>query len=116
MKHSHFDKLNTTEARPGVVRRVFTGDGATLAFTSMDPGHEVMPHSHPHEQIEYLLAGRMRFVVGGEETILEQGGLLVVPSGVEHYGETLGDEPATALSVFSPRRDDYAAEEAATET
>ena len=54
----------------------------------------------------------MRFVVGDEETILEQGGLLVVPGGVEHYGETLGDEPIVALSVFSPKRDEYAAEEA----
>jgi quercetin dioxygenase-like cupin family protein len=111
MKHGHVDVLNSTQARPGVVRRVFSGEGATLAFTTMDPGHEAMPHSHPHEQIEYLLAGRMRFVVGDEETVLEQGGLLVVPPGVEHYGVTLGDDPVVALSVFSPRRDEYAAEE-----
>jgi len=112
MKQSHVDSLNATHARPGVVRRVFSGKGATLAFTTMDPGHEAVPHSHPHEQIEYLLQGRMRFVVGDEETILEQGGLLVVPGGVEHYGVTLGDEPIVALSVFSPKRDEYAAEEA----
>ena len=112
MKQGHVDALNATNARPGVVRRVFSGEGATLAFTTMDPGHEAVPHSHPHEQIEYLLQGRMRFVVGDEETILEQGGLLVVPGGVEHYGETLGDEPIVALSVFSPKRDEYAAEEA----
>jgi quercetin dioxygenase-like cupin family protein len=53
----------------------------------------------------------MRFVVGEEETILEQGGLLVVPGGVEPYGVTLGDQPIVALSVFSPKRDEYAAEE-----
>jgi quercetin dioxygenase-like cupin family protein len=111
MKHGHVDALNVTHARAGVARRVFSGEGATLAFTTMDPGHEAVPHSHPHEQIEYLLAGRMRFVVGEEETILEPGGLLVVPGGVEHYGVTLGDEPVRALSVFSPRRDEYAAEE-----
>jgi hypothetical protein len=44
--------------------------------------------------------------------ILEQGGPLVVPGGVEHYGVTLGDEPVVARSVFSPKRDEYAAEEA----
>jgi len=113
MKHGHVDALNATHARPGVVRRVFSGEGATLAFTTMEPGHEAMPHSHPHEQIEYLLSGRMRFVVGDEETVLEPGGLLVVPPGVEHYGVTLGDEPVVALSVFSPKREEYAAEEAA---
>ncbi len=116
MKRSRFNQLNTTRARPGVVRRVFSGSGATLAFTTMEPGHEVRPHAHPHEQIEYLLAGRMRFVVGGEETILEKGDMLVVPPDVEHFGETLGEEPALALSVFSPRRDEYAAEEDAPAT
>ena len=113
MKHRHADSLNITRARPGVTRRVFSGSGATLAFTTLEPGHEVVPHAHPHEQIEYILAGRLRFVVGGEEAILETGDLLVVPPGVEHFGESLGDEPALALSVFSPRRDEYAAEEAA---
>ena len=111
MKHGHVDALRVTQARPGVARKVFSGEGATLAFTTMDPGHEAMPHSHPHEQIEYLLAGRMRFVVGEEETVLEAGGLLVVPPDVEHHGVTLGDEPVVALSVFSPKRDEYAAEE-----
>ena len=81
MKQGHVDSLNATRARPGVVRQVFSGEGATLAFTTMDPGHEAVPHSHPHEQIEY-------------------------------HGVTLGDEPVVALSVFSPKRDEYAAEEA----
>jgi quercetin dioxygenase-like cupin family protein len=37
--------------------------------------------------------------------------MLVVPPNVEHYAETIGDEPAVDLSVFTPRRDEYAAEE-----
>jgi quercetin dioxygenase-like cupin family protein len=34
-----------------------------------------------------------------------------VPPGVTHWAENLGDEPVLDLSFFSPRRDDYAAEE-----
>jgi len=30
---------------------------------------------------------------------------------VEHWAETLGEAPAVDLSVFTPRRDEYAAEE-----
>ena len=113
MKQGHVDSLNATHARPGVVRRVLPRVRARRSRSRRWTRHEAVPHSHPHEQIEYLLQGRMRFVVGDEETILEQGGLLVVPGGVEHYGVTLGDEPIVALSVFSPKRDEYAAEEAA---
>jgi quercetin dioxygenase-like cupin family protein len=111
MKRGRLDALNETVARPGVVRRVFSGDHATLAFTTLAPGHMPTPHSHWHEQIVYVLSGRMRAVVGDEETIVGRGDMLVAPPGVEHWAETIGDEPAVDLSVFSPRRDEYAAEE-----
>jgi len=111
MKVGSFDRLNATQTRPGVVRRVFSGDNATLAFTTLDPGHEPRPHSHPHEQIVYILSGRARFVVGDDEVVAGPGDMLVVPPGVEHWAETVGDEPVVDLSVFSPRRDEYAAEE-----
>jgi len=111
MKVGSFDRLHVTQTRPGVVRRVFSGENATLAFTTLDPGHEPRPHSHPHEQIVYILQGRARFVVGDEEVVVGPGEMLVVPPGVEHWAETVGDEPVVDLSVFSPRRDEYAAEE-----
>lgn len=111
MKLGTLEGLNETTVRPGVTRRVFSGEGATLAFTTLEPGHVANPHSHPHEQIVYVLAGRLRFVVGDEETTVGPGDMLVVPSGVEHYAETIGDEAALDLSIFSPRRDEYAAEE-----
>jgi quercetin dioxygenase-like cupin family protein len=111
MKVAHVDELHPVQARPGVVRQVFSGENATLAFTTLDPGHTPNPHSHPHEQIVYILSGRVRFVVGEEEVTVGAGEMLVVPPGVEHWAETVGDEPVVDLSVFSPRRDEYAAEE-----
>jgi len=112
MKIATLEGLNATEARPGVRRSVFSGDGATLAFTTLEPGHTARPHSHPHEQIVYVLAGELRFVVGEEEAVLRAGDMLVVPPGVEHWAETIGEVPALDLSIFSPRRDEYASEEA----
>jgi quercetin dioxygenase-like cupin family protein len=111
VKRSTLDALSETTARPGVKRRSFSGDHATLAFTTLDPGHDRSPHAHPHEQIVYIIQGRARFFVDGEETVLGPGGMLVVPPGVEHWAENLGDEAVLDLSFFAPRRDDYAAEE-----
>ncbi len=111
MKRARLQSLRETFARPGVRRRSFSGERATLAFTTLDPGHEPGPHSHPHEQIVHILAGRVRFVVGDEETIAGPGELIVVPPGVEHWAQTIGAVPALDLSVFAPRREDYAAEE-----
>jgi quercetin dioxygenase-like cupin family protein len=111
MKFAHLNGLGATEVRPGVTRRVFTGDGATLAFTTLDPGHTPRPHSHHYEQIVYIVSGRVRFTVGDETVEARPGDMLVVPPEVEHYAETIGDEPAVDLSIFTPRRDEYAAEE-----
>ena len=112
MKQAKLDDLRPTPVRPGVSRKVFTGDGATLAWTTLEPGHKPRPHSHPHEQIVYMVSGRARFRVGDEEVILGPGEMLVVPPNVEHWAETVGDEPVLDLSIFSPRREEYAAEEA----
>jgi quercetin dioxygenase-like cupin family protein len=111
MKRADYDNLKETPVRSGVTRRVFTGDGATLAWTKLDPGHAPRPHSHSYEQIVYIISGRVRFTVGDESAEIGPGGMLVVPPNVEHYAETIGDEPALDLSIFTPRREEYAAEE-----
>lgn len=112
MKHAHLDTLNLTPVRPGVARRVFSGEGATLAWTTLDPGHTPRPHSHHFEQIVYIVSGQARFSVGDEEVLLGPGEMIVVPPDAEHWAETVGDEPVVDLSIFSPKRDEYAAEEA----
>jgi quercetin dioxygenase-like cupin family protein len=115
MKVAHVDKLKPTAVRDGVTRRVFSGDGATLAWTNLEPGHTPRPHSHHFEQIVYIVSGRARFTVGDESVEVGPGDVLLVPPQVEHYAETIGDEACIDLSIFTPRRDEYAAEEAVVE-
>lgn len=107
MKKSNLDDLKVTDVRPGVTRRSFSGAGATLSWGTLSPGHEPRPHTHPHEQIVYIVSGHGTFTVGEEAVDVTQGDMLVVPSGVPHYAVADGDEPMVDLSVFNPRRDDY---------
>jgi quercetin dioxygenase-like cupin family protein len=95
--------------REGVERKAFSGEGATVALNRLAPGHEPRPHSHPHEQIVYILQGRIRFHVGDKQSLLGPGSLLVVPGGAEHWGEVVGDEAVLNLDVFTPKRSEYAA-------
>jgi quercetin dioxygenase-like cupin family protein len=111
MKIAQVDKLNANAVRDGVSRRVFSGDGATLAWTTLEPGHAPKPHSHHFEQIVYIISGRARFTVGKQTVELGPGEVLLVPPWAEHYAETVGHEPCVDLSVFTPRREEYAAEE-----
>jgi quercetin dioxygenase-like cupin family protein len=53
-----------------------------------------------------MLSGRLRFTVGGVTRLLGPGDQWRIPGGVVHRVEAL-DEPAVALDVFHPVRDDY---------
>ena len=60
-------------------------------------------HSHPdHDSICYLVRGRMRVVIDGEEFIAEPGDCWIHPAGVLHYHETLED--SVQVEVKSPPR------------
>lgn len=94
--------------REGVARKAFSGEGATLSLNRLMPGHEPRPHSHPHEQIVYILAGLIEFHVGDQVKRLGPGGLMAIPGNVTHWGVVIGDEPVLNLDVFTPRRAEYA--------
>lgn len=58
-------------------------------------------HSHPdHESICYLVSGRLRVVIGGEEFIAEPGDTWIHPAGVPHYHEALED--SVQVEIKSP--------------
>lgn len=60
-------------------------------------------HVHDdHESVGYLLSGRLRLVIGGEEFIAEAGDTWLHPRGVPHMSEALED--CIQLEVKSPPR------------
>lgn len=103
-----WSKMEWRPVRPGIERKAFSGEGATLALHRLQPGHEPRPHAHPCEQIVYILAGEADFHVGDETIRLGPGGLLAVPPNVVHYIEVVGSEEVLNLDVFTPRRAEYA--------
>lgn len=102
-----WEAMEWQPVREGVSRKAFGSDHVTLALHRLLPGHEPRPHSHPHEQLVYILAGRIDFHLQGTVVNLGPGGLLVVPPNVEHFGVVVGDEPVLNLDVFTPARPEY---------
>lgn len=103
-----WEAMAWTLVRPGIERKAFSGDGATLALHRLWPGHETRPHSHPHEQIVYIMSGIVDFHIGDRVIRLGAGGVAKIPGGIVHYAEVVGDEPALNLDVFTPARPEYA--------
>lgn len=77
----------------------------TLVRHEMKAGWKGARHSHPQEQLVYVIRGRLRFSCGAELFDIAAGDSLIVPANVEHEAAALDD--AEVLDVFSPFRADY---------
>ena len=63
-------------------------------------------HSHPHEQIGYLISGRLIYQEeGSPDRILETGDTYYVAPNVVHGVEILED--TKLLDIFTPMREDF---------
>jgi quercetin dioxygenase-like cupin family protein len=99
-------EVAAASAFPGVTRRVLAHDGALMAAEfSFEKGSVGALHSHPHEQIGYVVKGRFELELDGEKTTLEAGDSYHVPRGVPHGVVAL--ESSVMLDIFTPQRKDF---------
>jgi quercetin dioxygenase-like cupin family protein len=90
----------------GVKRVIYTGVNLQVVEYHFPARRSFPAHNHPaHEQMGYLVSGRMGFRVGDEERTLEPGDYYHAPIGVMHHAWTL-DEPSVLVDFFSPPRED----------
>jgi quercetin dioxygenase-like cupin family protein len=95
---------------PGLETTVLTGLGGEkmmMVLNATLPGHTVPEHSHPHEQIGMVYAGKAVLRIGGEEREVERGDFYCIPAGVSHGDTCLSDEPFVMFDIFYPVREDF---------
>ncbi len=93
-------------ALPGLVRRTLAQSNTMMICEfKFDKGVEVPMHTHPHEQVGYIVKGRVEMTIGGEKYELGQGDSYLAPSNIPHGAFTLA--PTIIIDTFSPPREDY---------
>ena len=97
---------NPKELAPGAITRTFWGDNLLLSLVEIAANSEVPRHTHPHEQAGILIEGEMEMGIAGEVRMLKPGDMYIIPGNVEHYARC-GDQPAKALDIFSPVREEF---------
>lgn len=102
----HFG-VAAVEMLPGVHRRTLGTTGQVmLCEITLEAGAVVPTHSHPHDQIGYVVSGTIRMTVAGQERLCGPGDGYVIPGGTPHaadapFGRTV------VIDVFNPPREEY---------
>lgn len=81
-----------------------TGGRVSIFETWHGPRDAGVPR-HLHHRLDemfYVLAGDMRFLVGTDEIIVGPGAFVCVPRGVVHAWRPTGAKPVRDLTVFIP--------------
>jgi quercetin dioxygenase-like cupin family protein len=97
------DELEADTPYPGVLRRAFHGQGATVTAYEFRPGASFPVHRHEQEQITLIHQGAVRMTIGERELELAAGGWSVIPPGIAH-GIIAGEAGARITAIIVPRR------------
>jgi quercetin dioxygenase-like cupin family protein len=95
----------------GAQRRILSyGGQLMLVQFTFDAGVTSWRHSHPHEQISYVISGEIDFIMEGRDPVrLTAGGSYYVPPNVQHHIVT--HAASVLVDVFTPIREDFLAGE-----
>jgi quercetin dioxygenase-like cupin family protein len=102
---SHDESMSNPE--PGLRRQVMSySPNMMLVRHRMKKGWVGTRHSHPHEQMVYIVSGHLVFQHPSGSVDARAGDSFLVPGNVEHQASALED--SEVLDVFTPYREDYA--------
>ncbi len=99
------------DARPvemltGVVRRTLAlTERLMLCEFTLQAGSEVPIHTHPHDQVGYIVSGEVVMIINGQETRCGPGDAYAIPGGVPHGARAISD--SVLVDVFHPPREEY---------
>jgi quercetin dioxygenase-like cupin family protein len=94
---------------PGLTRRILANNPKLMLVDHrMEAGWVGTRHSHPHDQLVYVLGGQLTIQCGaGEKFEVRAGDSFIVRGGVEH--QAWAHDASHVLDVFTPTREDYLA-------
>jgi len=93
---------------PGVQRTVVQrkdisvpGREAVIAHVEIAPGASVGRHTHPGEEISYIIEGEGELLIQGQPALkIKAGDGFVVPNGAIHDAHNTGTQPLKLAAIY----------------
>ncbi|MHC2437448.1 cupin domain-containing protein [Bradyrhizobium sp. USDA 4451] len=95
-------------ARTDLQRHDLSAPGREAVQVRVDiaPGKAFGRHTHPGEEIIYVLAGTLEYDVDGRPpATLRAGDVLFIPAGAIHAAKNVGDVTASELATYIVEKD-----------
>ncbi|MDR9828864.1 cupin domain-containing protein [Vibrio sp. FNV 38] len=90
----------------GISRKVLAHKDNMMAVeVHFESGAIGSMHSHPHEQLTYVLSGKFEFTIGKETKFVEAGDTMYKEPNIEHGCVCL--EAGVLIDNFTPMRKDF---------
>lgn len=100
------DKIAFEELGGGVKRKILAHGGKMMGVeVHFETGAIGAMHSHPHEQLTYVLSGTFEFTIGDETHIVKAGDTLYKQPNIIHG--CICKEAGVLLDTFTPQREDF---------
>ena len=103
--HKHLDTIEAApqKAGQGVSMKMLLSPDESPNFAMrnfiIEAGGHMPLHTNTVEHEQYVLSGRARVMIGDETIEAGAGDILLIPAGVPHSYETLGDEAYSFLCL-----------------
>ncbi|MDX2512094.1 MAG: cupin domain-containing protein [Desulfobacterales bacterium] len=98
-------KKENPEVNPAMIIQSVVGEFMKAGIVTKPEGEGPPLHNHPNEeQFTLILEGKLHFILGDEECIVERGDLIHIPRFTDHRSRSV-DGPATFFTVKSPAGD-----------
>src|SRR5947209_244235 len=100
------DDMESRHPEPGLTRLIGAyNEKLFLAEHHMQEGWAGLAHSHPHDQMAYVISGHLRVRAGEQTFEVRAGDSFVIKGGVEHQAWAIAT--SVVIDVFTPYREDY---------
>ncbi|GAB4541996.1 MAG: cupin domain-containing protein [Anaerolineales bacterium] len=81
------------------------GPNFALRKFSMQAGGGMPRHTNTVEHEQYVLRGRARIGIDGQEYEVSAGDVVFIPEGAPHFYENIGNEPFEFLCIIPNKED-----------
>ncbi len=98
-----FNRMAFIQKRENVLIKSVTGERMQMLLIQLKSGEKTY-HSHPQEQMGYILSGKVELTIAGEKKVCGCGEGYYIPSNVPHGFEVCSKEDLEYIEIFCPSK------------